>query len=113
MIKNCHIAFSQKFAHVDRSVRIVVVLEKIALSTPVQLWPNPLDAFQLAFQYSILEFCVDGIIRGYKFMMEPAIAVEKGDQHFAMTRVLIQTALHWSQRATLLNFSDLNERDTS
>ncbi|GBM02473.1 hypothetical protein AVEN_76516-1 [Araneus ventricosus] len=64
----------------DRSVGMGVVVEHFPLSTLVQLWPNSPYALLQPFQNSLVGFRVDDCTRGYKFMSDQALTVEKGDQ---------------------------------
>ena len=81
MWKNSDLVLSDKVEHTDRSVGMGIFMEEIPLSTLVQFWLNPPDALQQPFQNSFVNFCVGSLTLGYKFMVDQAFAVEKGDQH--------------------------------
>ena len=44
MIENRYTALSQELVHTDHTVRRRVIVQQHPLSSPVQLWPNTVDA---------------------------------------------------------------------
>ena len=82
MYKNSDLGLSEKVEHADRSVPTGVIVEEMPLYTLIQFWTNSSDALQQPFQNSLVNFRVDCLTLGYKFMIDQALTVKKGDQHY-------------------------------